>query len=214
MEVITGAFALLHGLYEWTIAWAESPYGVWALAAVAFVESSVFPIPPDVLLIALSLGNPAGALGYAAASTAGSVLGGMAGYGIGYGGGRPIMERLFSRARIQRVHDAFQRHEAWAVAIAGFTPVPYKVFTIGAGVFYVNFKVFVLASALGRGARFFLVAGLLAVYGDPVRVFIERYFEALTVAFVALLLAGFVVLRRLGSRAARGAAPTPRGAGR
>lgn len=209
MEVIAGAFALLHGLYGWTVSWAGSPYGVWALAAIAFAESSIFPVPPDVLLIALCLGNPAGALGYAAASTAGSVLGGMAGYGIGYGGGRPIMERLFSRARVERVHQAFQRYEAWAVAIAGFTPVPYKVFTIGAGVFYVDFKVFVLASVLSRGARFFLVAGLLYAYGDPVRAFIERYFEALTVVFVALLLAGFVVLRRVGSRAARGAATTP-----
>lgn len=208
MEAIAGAFALLHGLYDWTVAWAGSPYAVWALVAIAFAESSVFPVPPDVLLIVLCLGDPGGAFGYAAAATAGSVLGGMAGYGIGYGGGRPLMERVFSRTTIQRVHDAFQRYEAWAVAIAGFTPIPYKVFTIGAGVFYVDFKVFVLASVLSRGARFFLVAGLLYVYGAPIKAFIERYFELLTVVFVVLLIAGFLVLRRLAPRVVRGAAPT------
>lgn len=209
MEVVAGSFAFLRALYDWTVAWAGSPYGAWALGAIAFAESSVFPVPPDVLLIALCLGNPDGAFGYAAAATSGSVLGGMAGYGIGYGGGRPIMERLFSPAKVRRVHDAFQRHEAWAVAIAGFTPIPYKVFTIGAGVFYVDFKVFVLASVLSRGARFFLVAGLLYAYGAPIRAFLERYFEALTVVFVVLLLGGVLALRRLGLRAARGAAPTP-----
>lgn len=201
-------FSWIHGVYEWTISWAGTPHGTAALGLIAFAESSFFPIPPDVLLIALSLGRPDLAFWYAAVSTVGSVAGGAAGYAIGYWGGRPLVEWLFGRSKVELVHRLFQKYEAWAVGIAGFTPIPYKIFTIGAGVFYVDFKVFVLASVVSRGARFFLVAGLLYVYGAPIKAFIERYFELLTVVFVVLLIAGFLVLRRLAPRVVRGAAPT------
>lgn len=205
-------FGWIYGLYEWTISWAGTPHGTVALGLIAFAESSFFPIPPDVLLIALALGRPDLAFWYAAVSTAGSVVGGAAGYAIGYWGGRPVVERLFGRSKIEMVHRLFQKYEAWAVGIAGFTPIPYKVFTIGAGVFYVNFRVFVLASVVSRGARFFLVAALLFLFGPPIRQFIERHFEWLTVLLVVGIIGGFVALRRLAPRAARAVAgPAPRG---
>lgn len=190
-------FGWIQGLYEWTISWAGTPHGTAALGLIAFAESSFFPIPPDVLLIALALGRPDLAFWYAAVSTAGSVVGGAAGYAIGYWGGRPVIERFFGRSKVDLVHGLFQKYEAWAVGIAGFTPIPYKVFTIGAGVFYVNFRVFMLVSVVSRGARFFLVATLLFMFGPPIRQFIERYFEWLTVLLVVGIIGGFVALRRL-----------------
>ncbi|MBI4608102.1 MAG: DedA family protein [Candidatus Rokubacteria bacterium] len=204
-------FGWVHGLYEWTISWAGTPHGTAALGLIAFAESSFFPIPPDVLLIALALGRPDLAFWYATVSTAGSVAGGAAGYGIGYWGGRPVVEWLFGRSKVELVHRLFQRYEAWAVGIAGFTPIPYKVFTIGAGVFYVKFPVFLVASALSRGARFFLVAALLFTFGPPIREFVERYFEWLTVLLVVGIIGGFVVLRHLVPRAVGAAARTGRG---
>jgi membrane protein YqaA with SNARE-associated domain len=205
-------FGWIHGLYEWTVGWAGTPHGTAALGLIAFAESSFFPIPPDVLLIALALGRPDLAFWYAAVSTAGSAAGGVVGYGIGYWGGRPVVERFFGRPKLELVHRLFQKYEAWAVGIAGFTPIPYKVFTIGAGVFYVDFRVFVLVSVVSRGARFFLVAALLFVFGAPIRQFIERYFEWLTVLLVVGIIGGFVVLRRLAPYAA-GAAHGPTGKG-
>lgn len=190
-------FGWIQGLYGWTISWAGTPHGAAALGLIAFAESSFFPIPPDVLLIALALGRPDLAFWYAAVSTAGSVVGGAAGYAIGYWGGKPVIERFFGRSKVDLVHGLFQKYEAWAVGIAGFTPIPYKVFTIGAGVFYVNFRVFMLASVVSRGARFFLVATLLFIFGPPIRQFIERYFEWLTVLLVVGIIGGFVALRRL-----------------
>lgn len=205
-------FSWIHGLYEWTIGWAGTPHGTAALGLIAFAESSFFPIPPDVLLIALSLGRPDLAFWYAAVSTAGSVLGGAAGYAIGYWGGRPVVEWLFGRSKVELVHRLFQKYEAWAVGIAGFTPIPYKVFTIGAGVFYVNFRVFILSSVISRGARFFLVAALLFAFGPAIRQFIEQHFEWLTVLLVVGIIGGFVALRRLAPRAVRATAgPMQRG---
>lgn len=200
---MSALFGWIYGLYEWTISWAGTPHGTTALGLIAFAESSFFPIPPDVLLIALSLGRPDLAFWYATVSTAGSVAGGAAGYAIGYWGGRPVVEWLFGRSKVELVHRLFQKYEAWAVGIAGFTPIPYKVFTIGAGVFYVNFRVFVLASVISRGARFFLVAALLFTFGPPIRQFIEQHFEWLTVLLVVGILGGFIALRHLAPRVAR-----------
>jgi membrane protein YqaA with SNARE-associated domain len=208
--VPSALFGWIHGLYEWTVGWAGTPHGTAALALIAFAESSFFPIPPDVLLIALSLGRPDLAFWYAAVSTAGSVGGGVAGYAIGYWGGRPVAVRLFGRARVETVHRLFQRFEGWAVGVAGFTPVPYKVFTIAAGVFYVDFRVFVLASLVSRAGRFFLVAALLWGFGPPIREFIERHFEWLTVLLVIGIAGGFVALRRLAPYTVRAAGPAPR----
>jgi len=183
--------ASLHGLFLWVEGFAESPYGGSVLFALAFAESSFFPIPPDVLLIPLCLGDPSRALWFAAICSAGSILGGAAGYGIGFYGGRPLLKRLFRAERIAAVERLYDRYNAWATGIAGLTPLPYKLFTLSGGAFAINFKIFLLASAVARSLRFFAVAGLLYLYGEPIQSFIDRYLGWLTVAFVVLLLAGF-----------------------
>ena len=128
--------------------WAESPHGSEALFALSFLESSIFPIPPDVLLIALCLGDPSRSMFFAFICSAASVLGGMAGYGIGVWGGRPVLNRMFAAERIAVVKRFYDRWNAWATGIAGLTPLPYKIFTIAGGAFGVNFKIFVIASIL------------------------------------------------------------------
>ncbi|RMH35616.1 MAG: DedA family protein [Nitrospirae bacterium] len=193
----------LHALYEWMLSWAETPYAGWALFALAFAESSFFPIPPDVLLMALTLNKPEWSMWYALISTVGSTLGGMFGYAIGWAGGRPLLLRFIGPQRVAMIHDRFQRYEAWAILIAGFTPIPYKVFTIGAGAFYVNFRVFVLASLISRGGRFFLVAGTLQVMGPWMKEVLERYFNIFTIFLVAVIVLGFVMVRCYAQRARR-----------
>ncbi len=188
---------LIHNLVNWTIHWANTPYGIYALFILAFVESSCFPVPPDLLLIALSLLNPSLALFYASICTIASVLGGMLGYVIGLFGGRPIAERLFKREKIEMVHNYFQKYEAWAIFIAAFTPIPYKVFTISAGVFYVNFVKFIIASILGRGGRFFIVGGLIMLFGEKAKGLIKGNLEIFTIVFVFLLIGGFYCLKHI-----------------
>lgn len=188
---------MLNGLVDWTIAWAKTPYGPWALFLLAFAESSFFPIPPDVLQIALTLTEPSAAFYLAAITTIGSVLGGMFGYLVGLKGGLPILKRFVAEKKIRLVHDYFSRYEAWAIFIAGFTPIPYKVFTIAAGVFSIDFKIFVLASILGRGARFFIVATLLFFFGREISSLIGKYFNLFSIAFVILVIIGFYALRHL-----------------
>ena len=197
----------LKRLYDWLLRWAETPYGGLALFVWAFAESSFFPLPPDALLIALVLGARSKAFHFAGLTSAASVLGGIAGYLIGYflwwsepGVFSGIAQFFFAHvpgftpaqfARVQALYDAW---DFGVVFSAGFTPIPYKVITISAGAFDISFAVFVLASAVSRSARFFLVAGLLWKYGEPVREFIDRRFNLLTVAFVVLLLVGFYIL--------------------
>jgi len=186
-------------VYDWVLGWADSPYGALALFILAFVEASVFLVPPDVLLIALCVGRPQRSLYFATLCTAGSVLGGISGYVIGYQlfelVGRPIIELYDATDAFQRVGDLYRANLVVALGTAGFTPIPYKVFTIAAGAFSVPFAPFVLVSAVSRGARFFLVAGLIRLWGPGIRRFIERYFNLLTVAFVVLLILGFLVLK-------------------
>ncbi len=198
----------LHELVNWVMAWAYTPYGAAALGALAFAESSFFPIPPDVLLIALSLINPQHAFLYAALCSIASVLGGLFGYGLGKWGGRPLVERMVSEDKIRFVQSRYQKYDVWAVAIAGFTPIPYKVFTVTAGVFLLDVKRFALASLLGRSGRFFIVAGLLYFFGEPITVFIQKYFNLLSVAFVVLLLGGFYIMHHW-SRRSMAEAPEP-----
>ncbi|HDH01113.1 MAG TPA: DedA family protein [Nitrospirae bacterium] len=170
-----------------------------ALFLLAFAESSFFPIPPDVLLITLALSIPSKSFRYAAVCTAGSVLGGVAGYFIGYGLmdliGTPILEFYGVMDKYEYIQELYMRYDAWAVSIAGFTPVPYKVFTISAGAFKINFVIFVLASLAGRAGRFFLVAALIYRFGPPIRKFIDKYFNLLTIVFFVLLILGFIVVR-------------------
>lgn len=170
----------------------------WNLFWVAFVEAVFFPIPPDVVLIPLVLLRPSGGLLFALLATAASVLGAVVGYGIGYKGGRPVLRRFASKQRINQIESLLDRYDAWATAVAAFTPIPYKVFAISAGVFSLNLKRFVMVSLLCRGARFGLIALLLMRFGPDMKDFIEAHFEWLTlgIAGAALLVyAVFLLLR-------------------
>lgn len=192
---------MIERIYQWTIAWAATPQAEWALFFLAFAESSFFPIPPDVLLIAMAVAEPKSAFFFAAICSLGSLLGGFFGYFLGKKGGRPILIRWFSNHTIARVEKLFNRYDAWAIAIAGFTPIPYKVFTLAAGAFLINFRTFAIASALGRAGRFFLVATLFYFWGAPIKAFIDEYFNYLSLGFVVLLVGGFLAFRFLKGRA-------------
>lgn len=186
-------------LYHWVLSWAEHPQATWALFALAFAESSFFPIPPDVLLIALCLGEPRRALWFAVVCTAGSVTGGLAGYAIGMGlyesVGRPILEFYGLTEKYGEVQELYRRYDVWAIGIAGLTPIPYKAFTVTAGAFGISIPGFIAASILGRGLRFGLVAALLRIWGEPAREFIDRHLGILTILFAVLLVGGFILIR-------------------
>ncbi|MBL8746949.1 MAG: DedA family protein [Phycisphaerae bacterium] len=192
-------WAVHRRLYDWVLARAHSKHGTLALFLLSFAESSFFPVPPDVLQIALTLERRSRAFYYAGVSAVGSVLGGIAGYGIGWGLWEAVdhvfFRYLFDEAMFHRVEALYQRHDFWCVFAAAFTPIPYKVFTIAAGVFHVSLPMFILASAVGRSARFFLVAMLLWWYGPPIKSFIDRYFNLLSIVFTAMLIGLFVILR-------------------
>lgn len=176
------------------------PYGPLGLFVLAFSESSFFPIPPDLLLIALALANPKTSFYLAAITTAGSVLGAIFGYFIGLKGGRPLLRRFVSEEKIRMVHNYFAKYDVWAIGIAGFTPIPYKVFTIAGGVFYIDFVRFVLVSILSRGARFFLVGTFLYFFGARAKVYIDEYFNLFSIAFVVLLIMGFYIITIVARR--------------
>mgnify|MGYP006421966655 CR=1 FL=1 len=190
---------MLQALYDRTLALAAHRHAVPGLAAVSFAESSVFPIPPDVLLVPMVLAERARAWWFAFVCTVGSVLGALLGYAIGLflfdSVGQPILEVYGYTEKFNDVRAFFDIWGFWFVFAAGFTPIPYKVFTIASGVMALNPAIFVIASLVSRGARFYLVAALLWYFGAPIRRFIEANLPALTVAFVALLVGGFVLVR-------------------
>jgi len=192
---------LMYQLYDWVSHWLKTPYGVWALFLVAVAESSFFPIPPDIFLMALSLNEPRRSLRFAGVCAVGSVLGGMLGYGLGYwfmeSIGRHIIEMYGLLDKYQVVQHLYQQYDAWAVGAAGFTPLPYKLFTITAGAFRLDFPTFVVVSIISRSARFFLVAGLIYRYGAPIKSFIVKYLNLLTIVFLALLILGFVAIKMI-----------------
>ncbi len=190
----------MSGLIEWVAGWAQSPSAHIALFVIAFAESSFFPIPPDILLIAMALIRPEEAFILALICSAGSVLGGIFGYFLGWVGGKPLLYRIFSEEKILMVKNAYEKYEVWAIAVAGFTPIPYKVFTLSAGAFEIPFKPFAAASAVSRSARFFLVAMAIYFWGEPVKLLLEKYFNWFTLAFVVLLAGGFLVIRPLVRR--------------
>lgn len=193
----------LRDLAGWMVGWAQTPAGPLALLALAAAEASFFPLPPDLLLLALDLLEPERGFVFAAICTVGSTLGGVAGYAAGRWGGRPLLTRVVSAPKILFIEQQFHRYDVWAIAIAGFTPIPYKLFTIAGGVFRLRFWRFVLASALSRGARFFLVSATVFVFGAQAKRLIQDYFEAFTLGFVVLLVGGFFVVKW----AARACAP-------
>jgi membrane protein YqaA with SNARE-associated domain len=193
---------ILKGLYAWTLAIAGQAWAPWGLFGIAFAESSFFPIPPDVLLIAMGLSEEATArpglcFWYALICSAGSVLGGCLGYAIGLYGGRPLAEKIFRKQRIETVERLYRKYDIWAVVIAGFTPIPYKVFTITTGLLRAGFWRFVIASAASRSARFFLVATLLYFLGPQVKEVLDTKFELATLVLVVIGIGGFAALKLL-----------------
>lgn len=190
---------MIKGLYDWTLSLARHPHALWALALVAFIESSVFPIPPDVLMIAMIIAAPSRAFVIAAVATVASVAGGVLGYWIGYAAfdvvGRPVLEFYGKDAYFAQFQERYNEWGAWAVLIAGVTPFPYKVITILSGVTGLSLPVFIVASVIARAARFFIVATLLWKFGPPIRDFIEARLGLVFTVFVVLLLAGFLAIR-------------------
>ena len=190
---------MLRRLYDWTLDLAAHRNALWALAFVSFVESSVFPIPPDVILIPMVLAARDRAWLIAGVCTIASVAGGIAGYGIGSllfdQIGKPILDFYHYNPRFAQFQETYNDWGSWAVFIAGVTPFPYKVITILSGVTNLDITVFTISSVLARGLRFFLVAWLLWQFGAPIRAFIERRLGLLFTLFVVILLGGFVVVK-------------------
>jgi membrane protein YqaA with SNARE-associated domain len=190
-------------LYDWVIHFAQTRHGATALFVLSFAESSFFPVPPDVLLAPLALGAPRKWLRFALACSIASVLGGMLGYAIGaflWASISPwVYTHLGGVGLTQTNFDKFQawydRYDFWIVFTCGFTPLPYKVCTISAGVAGIFFPGFVIASAVSRSARFLLVAGLMGWKGERIRPVIEKYFNWFSLAFVVLLIGGFMVVK-------------------
>jgi len=186
-------------IYDRSMLWVQSPSGVWGLFFLAVAESSFFPIPPDVFLIFLCIAVPLKSFRYAAICAVGSVIGGVIGYGLGMGFmdtiGIKILEWYGLQDKYEVVQNLYRQYDALAVGAAGFTPLPYKLFTITAGAFKINFVTFILMSIVSRPARFFLVAALIYKFGTPVRHFIERYFNLLSILFFILLIGGFLIVK-------------------
>lgn len=190
---------IIKKMYDWVLHWAETPYAVPALFLLAFSESSFFPVPPDVLLITLAISIPRKSMKFATICMIGSVLGGIVGYGIGLYGyetiGKPIVDFYHGQKIMDAIKVQYDLHGFIGILIAAITPIPYKVFTIASGVFSFDFSSFLIASILGRSTRFFVVAGLIWKFGPSIRDFIDRYFNLLSYAFMALLIGGFILIR-------------------
>jgi len=216
--IVNAPFRWSRRLYDWVLSWGRSRFGGTALFFLSAAEASFFPVPPDALLIALCMGAPKKWVRFAVICSVGSVIGGAIGYWIGWGAfdliGAHILDFVASlsgteaQQLLETAQYWFNEKEvygmqvgAWAVGIAGFTPIPYKVFTIAAGFFKMNFMVFLIASAVSRSLRFFVVGGLIGLlfekHGPRIERFIDRYFNLLAAAFVVLLVLGFISLRLL-----------------
>ena len=192
---------MIRALYDWTILLAEHPRAMWALALVAFIESSVFPIPPDLLMIPMIIARPNKAFLIAAVAMVASVLGGMLGYFIGWGlfesVGQPVLEFYGKTDRFDDFATRYNEWGAWAVLMAGVTPFPYKVITILSGSTGLSLPVFIISSIIARGLRFFIIAALLWRFGPPVREFIERRLGLMFTLFIVILFAGFAAVKYL-----------------
>ena len=188
-------------IYDWTLAWAESAYASLALFVLAVVEASFFIIPPDLLLMALCAGKPKKSFWFAGVCAIGSLLGGAIGYGIGLflmdTAGKLILDTLHLHEAFKIVQIKYDENAALAIFAAAFTPIPYKVFTIAAGAFKISFAVFMLSSAVGRSARFFLVAASIYWWGPSVKAQIDKHFNLFTILFTLVLICGFAAIRLL-----------------
>lgn len=195
---------MIKKLYDWVLSWSNSRWGWLALFIIALCESSWFPIPPDILLIALCLGATKRSFRFAGITLLGSIVGAMLGYAIGHflwmtPAGDPtavanfFFENVFSAESFDNVGAMYDKYNFWIVFTAGFTPLPYKLFTIAGGMFDINFTMFLIASTISRGMRFFLIGWLIWRYGQPIKVFIDKYFNLLATLFTVLLI-GFFAL--------------------
>lgn len=191
---------IVRRLYNWMLSWADSRWAGLAMFLIAMAESIFFPIPPDVLLLALCVGMPKKSFKYALICTAGSVFGAMIGFGLGAFAWEVVdswfIPTIFSEEAFNNVADLYAKWNFWLVFTAGFTPLPYKLITISAGVCLglSEFGIFVLASAISRGLRFFLVAALIWKFGAPIKTFIDKYFNLCAIAFTVLLIGGFLLI--------------------
>ena len=192
---------VMRKLYDWVLHWAHTPYGAIALFILSFAESSFFPIPPDVLLIALCVGKPKKSFYFAAICSVASVLGGIFGYTLGWGFWSVVQDLFFNyipgftQTNFDLIRQKYELYNFWVVFTAGFTPIPYKIITISAGVFKINFFMFLIASIISRSARFFIVSTLIWKFGEKIKGFIDKYFNILSLGFVVLLILGFVVIK-------------------
>ena len=199
---------IIKRLYDWMLSWGNSRWGAWALFFFALAESSFFPIPPDVLLIALCLGVTSKSFRYALTCLSGSIVGAMIGYAIGFflwqntAGEYTALANwfyahVFSVESFTSVGALYDKYNFWIVFTAGFTPLPYKIFTISGGLFHINFVMFVIASIVSRGLRFFLIAALIWKFGAPIKGFIDKYFNLLAILFTVLLVGSFFLLGKI-----------------
>jgi len=192
-------FRWLRKLYDWVVSLSERPNAALSLFVLAFAEASFFPIPPDILLIGLAIGAPRRALWFATICTLGSALGALLGYLLGLQFyeliGQQLVEFYAAGEQYQRVQALYQEWDVLAIAVAGFTPIPFKVFTISAGVFELNLLTFGVAVVLSRGARFFLLGVLIWRFGSGIREFVDRYFNLLTILFIILMVSGFLIVQ-------------------
>jgi len=199
-------FLILRKLYEWVLHWAQTPYGIIALFTLSFAEASFFPIPPDILLIALALGCRTDALKFALICSIASILGAIAGYGIGHylwwnGDFYSQIAHFFfnnvpgfTEDLFLKIQSQYEQHGFIIVFTAGFTPIPFKIFTISSGAFNIPMTLFILASAISRSARFFLVSLLIWKFGDKVNLFIDRYFNLLTILLLFILIGSYFII--------------------
>jgi membrane protein YqaA with SNARE-associated domain len=201
LAVVKLPVTALRRLYNWTIKWAGTKQAPYALAIVAFAESSFFPVPPDALLIPMVVARRNKWLRNALICTLGSVAGAVLGYVIGWGFyesvGKKIVDAYDLHHSMEIIGDKYAQNAFLAVLTAAFTPIPFKVFTIGAGLFSVSLPTLLLASLVGRAGRFFMVSALLRVFGEKISGFLEKYFDILSLVFVALLIGGFVAIKYL-----------------
>ena len=192
---------MIRRLYDWVMGLAAHRHAAGWLFLISFIESSFFPIPPHIMLIPMVLADRARAWWLAAIATVGSVLGGVAGYLIGYllfdQIGKPVLDFYGHGDKFAEFADGYNEYGAWIVLFAGATPFPYKVITIASGLTALNFWVFLIASIVARSAVFFAIAGLLYAFGEPIRAFIERRLATLFTIFLVLLFGGFVAVRYL-----------------
>jgi membrane protein YqaA with SNARE-associated domain len=190
---------MIRKLYNWVLHWAETPYAIPALILLAFSESSFFPVPPDILLIALAISIPKKSFYYAGITSLSSVIGGILGYYIGIALmeviGWEIISFYHAENLFKQLFETFNRYNFWAVLTSAVTPIPYKVFTIAAGAAKADFVIFMTASIIGRSIRFFAVGIMIYLFGARIKNFIDRYFNLLSILFIILLIGGFILIK-------------------